>query len=162
MARRPGSENPPSEEPAARVFFLNSLNPANFVEKLSAFTSTPFAAGETLLFLDEIQACPQALSSLRFFNEKMPGLHVVAAGSRRCSCIRGDWRALEGWMTQEPGVHRYAAISRRLCNKSCLPGNQPFLRRNVEILLEKIPWWCIVHRFTKPWATRGHPEAGFF
>jgi predicted AAA+ superfamily ATPase len=69
------------EEPAARVFFLDSLNPAKLVEKLSAFTSTPFAAGETLLFLDEIQACPQALSSLRFFHEKMPGLHVVAAGS---------------------------------------------------------------------------------
>jgi predicted AAA+ superfamily ATPase len=33
------------------------------------------------LFLDEIQACPRALSSLRFFHEKRPDLHVVAAGS---------------------------------------------------------------------------------
>ena len=37
--------------------------------------------GETLLFFDEIQSCPQAISSLRFFYEKMPELHVVAAGS---------------------------------------------------------------------------------
>ena len=36
---------------------------------------------ETLLFLDEIQACPNALRALRFFHEKMPELHVIAAGS---------------------------------------------------------------------------------
>jgi len=69
------------EEPAARVFFRDSLNPGRIVEKLSVFANIPLVAGETLLFLDEIQACPQALSSLRFFHEKMPGLHVVAAGS---------------------------------------------------------------------------------
>jgi predicted AAA+ superfamily ATPase len=38
-------------------------------------------AGETLLFLDEIQLCPEAISSLRFFYEDFPELHVVAAGS---------------------------------------------------------------------------------
>jgi uncharacterized protein len=34
-----------------------------------------------LLFLDEIQSCLPAISSLRFFHEKRPGLHIVAAGS---------------------------------------------------------------------------------
>lgn len=37
--------------------------------------------GKTLLFFDEVQACIPAISSLRFFYEKMPDLHVVAAGS---------------------------------------------------------------------------------
>ena len=37
--------------------------------------------GQTLLFLDEIQECPQAIASLRYFKEKMAGLAVIAAGS---------------------------------------------------------------------------------
>lgn len=69
------------EEPDVHVFFSRSLNPDGICEKLSAYYKTPIIAGKTLLFLDEIQACPPALSSLRFFHEKMPNLHVVAAGS---------------------------------------------------------------------------------
>jgi len=38
-------------------------------------------AGETLLFLDEIQASKEALLSLRYFRENLPALHVIAAGS---------------------------------------------------------------------------------
>ena len=37
--------------------------------------------GETLLFLDEIQAAPEVLPKLRYFYEELPGLHVIAAGS---------------------------------------------------------------------------------
>ena len=37
--------------------------------------------GETLLFFDEIQACPRAIMALRYFYEELPELHVVAAGS---------------------------------------------------------------------------------
>lgn len=44
-------------------------------------TNTPIIPGETLLFLDEIQACLPALGRLRYFYEKMPDLHLVAAGS---------------------------------------------------------------------------------
>ncbi len=39
------------------------------------------AAGKTLLFLDEIQACPEAVNMLRYFHEDMPGLCVIGAGS---------------------------------------------------------------------------------
>jgi predicted AAA+ superfamily ATPase len=41
----------------------------------------PVIPGKTLLFLDEIQSCPDALRALRFFHEKLPDLHVAAAGS---------------------------------------------------------------------------------
>ena len=69
------------EEKDLRSIFQGSLNPQNICEKLSAIFSVPVISGETLLFFDEIQACPEALSSLRFFYEKMPKLHLIAAGS---------------------------------------------------------------------------------
>lgn len=37
--------------------------------------------GGTLLFIDEIQSCPRAITALRYFHEELPELHVVAAGS---------------------------------------------------------------------------------
>lgn len=37
--------------------------------------------GKSLLFLDEVQATPQVLASLRYFYEELPKLHIVAAGS---------------------------------------------------------------------------------
>ncbi|MFA6175549.1 MAG: ATP-binding protein [Phycisphaerae bacterium] len=69
------------EDPAIKSFFEGSLSPQHICEKLSAYFNVPIVEGETLLFFDEIQACPNALKSLRFFYEKMPDLHVVAAGS---------------------------------------------------------------------------------
>ena len=41
----------------------------------------PVIPGKTLLFFDEIQSCIPAISSLRFFYEKLPSLHLIAAGS---------------------------------------------------------------------------------
>jgi predicted AAA+ superfamily ATPase len=41
----------------------------------------PILENETLLFLDEIQTAPEAISMLRYFYEKKPNLHVIAAGS---------------------------------------------------------------------------------
>lgn len=37
--------------------------------------------GKSLLILDEIQACPRAITSLKYFCENQPDLHVIAAGS---------------------------------------------------------------------------------
>jgi len=42
---------------------------------------TPVHPGKTLLFLDEIQKAPEVFARLRYFFEKKPGLHVIAAGS---------------------------------------------------------------------------------
>ncbi|MCF8342487.1 MAG: AAA family ATPase [Chitinophagaceae bacterium] len=50
-------------------------------EQLSLLTGTPIIAGKTLVFFDEIQVSVQALQMLRYFYEKMPELHVIAAGS---------------------------------------------------------------------------------
>lgn len=69
------------ETPEIKTIFKKSLNPEYLCEKLAVYFKTSIKPGETLLFLDEIQACPEVLKSLRFFFEKMPELHVAAAGS---------------------------------------------------------------------------------
>ena len=64
-----------------KAFFQGNLNPKAICENLSLYYETPVVAGETLLFLDEIQGCRDALASLRFFYERYPELHLIAAGS---------------------------------------------------------------------------------
>lgn len=62
-------------------FFNQDLDSNRICQELSAFYGKPIRENETLLFFDEIQACPRAISSLRFFYENKPELHVIAAGS---------------------------------------------------------------------------------
>jgi uncharacterized protein len=69
------------EQPAFSTIFEKNLSVFEVCEQLSVLTNTPIVAGKTLLFLDEIQACIPAISMLRYFYEKMPELHVIAAGS---------------------------------------------------------------------------------
>lgn len=66
---------------AIHEFFKGDLNPLAICEKLSLYYNIPILPGESLLFFDEIQQCPPAISSLRFFYEKYPELHLIAAGS---------------------------------------------------------------------------------
>lgn len=60
---------------------FSSLEPKEINEKISILTRQDIQPGETLLFFDEIQKCPAALKSLRYYYEKMPQLHVISAGS---------------------------------------------------------------------------------
>lgn len=69
------------ETPHLFTFFKESLNPHEINEKLAFYFNIPIKPGETLLFFDEIQACPEALRALRFYYERLPELHVAAAGS---------------------------------------------------------------------------------
>ncbi len=61
--------------------FSGDLNPQKICSELELRTGIDVIAGKTLLFFDEIQVCPKAITALRYFYEKMPDLHVVAAGS---------------------------------------------------------------------------------
>ncbi len=67
-------------EPQLKTCF-NTLVPNEIIQAISIIKSTPIIPGETLLFLDEIQDCPNAIQALRYFKEKLPALHVIAAGS---------------------------------------------------------------------------------
>ncbi len=64
-----------------RTFFEGNLDPVMLCNNLSVYFKTPIIAGKTLLFFDEIQACIPAISSLRYFYEKLPQVHLIAAGS---------------------------------------------------------------------------------
>jgi len=61
--------------------FSGDINPRNISNDISLFLNVPIIPGKTLLFFDEIQSCPAAISSLRFFYEQYPELHLIAAGS---------------------------------------------------------------------------------
>ncbi len=69
--------------------FRQSGDVKEVCERLSLLFATPIVPGETLLFLDEIQSCEEALKSLWFFKEDMPGLHVIAAGSLLEFALKG-------------------------------------------------------------------------
>lgn len=66
--------------PRLKVAFQD-LDPHKIVQTLELYFGMPIQPNKTLLFLDEIQECPEAIVALRYFKEKMPELHVIAAGS---------------------------------------------------------------------------------
>jgi predicted AAA+ superfamily ATPase len=61
------------------VFKTNS--PTKIVDLIEALPNTGCVNANSLLFLDEIQAIPEAIPTLRYFYEEMQSLAVVAAGS---------------------------------------------------------------------------------
>ncbi len=60
---------------------FSDFDPRAIIDRISILTRETIIPGETLLFLDEIQECPRAITALRYFDEKMPNLHVIGAGS---------------------------------------------------------------------------------
>ncbi len=60
---------------------FKSLDPIKIVQAIELIANKKIVAGQSLLFLDEIQLCPEAIQALRYFKEKMPELHVIGAGS---------------------------------------------------------------------------------
>jgi len=65
----------------ARMIFEKDLDAKRIIRDLSLLIRKPIIPGQTLLFIDEIQTVPQAITSLRYFYEQVPELHVIAAGS---------------------------------------------------------------------------------
>jgi predicted AAA+ superfamily ATPase len=70
------------ELPADKTFFtrfgdVTTLTDALFLSR----NLSPEYKSNTLVFIDEIQECPEAISMLRYFHELEPELHVIAAGS---------------------------------------------------------------------------------
>ncbi|MDR1891790.1 MAG: ATP-binding protein [Oscillospiraceae bacterium] len=63
------------------AIFERDLNPERIVRELSAQSGQTILPGDTLLIFDEIQACEQALTSLKYFAERAPQYHIIAADS---------------------------------------------------------------------------------
>lgn len=65
----------------ASLIFDIDLSPENILNTLEFYLDTTILQEEDLIFFDEIQESPRALTSLKYFCEEMPGLAVVCAGS---------------------------------------------------------------------------------
>ena len=69
------------EEDELKSVFEVNKNPQRILELLSMIQGEKIEAGTTLIIFDEIQECPEALNSLKYFKEKANEYHVIAAGS---------------------------------------------------------------------------------
>ncbi len=61
--------------------FEKGGNVPDILLALSAISEVDITPGDTLVVLDEIQNCPQALEALKYICEDAPDVHVIVAGS---------------------------------------------------------------------------------
>lgn len=64
-----------------KAVFDYDFNVERILKELSFICSKRIEPGKTLLILDEIQECPRAITSLKYFCENMRDLHIICAGS---------------------------------------------------------------------------------
>ena len=69
------------ENPELINFFDDTLNVQKILEKLSLYQEKKIDAKKTLIFFDEIQEAPRALTSLKYFAESDEQFNIVSAGS---------------------------------------------------------------------------------
>lgn len=69
------------ETPGCKAFFEADLKPQRIVRDLGIYLEMKIDPASTLIIFDEIQECPNALTSLKYFCEHAPEYHMVAAGS---------------------------------------------------------------------------------
>jgi len=69
------------ESPNLIPLFENDMNPISLIESLQIMNREMIYPEKTMIFFDEIQAAPKALTSLKYFYEKAPNYIIVAAGS---------------------------------------------------------------------------------
>ena len=69
------------KEPEICVFFEKNINPKTIINNLEIYFNKRITAKDTLLFFDEIQACPAAITSLKYFCEEANQYNIIGAGS---------------------------------------------------------------------------------
>ena len=69
------------ESPGMAEAFAGSLKPEEIISNLELLTGQVFNTATDLLILDEIGECPRAVTSLKYFAEQAPEIHVAASGS---------------------------------------------------------------------------------
>lgn len=69
------------EEDELKSIFETNKNPHRIIELLSMISDEKIEPEKTLIIFDEIQECPEALNTLKYFKEKANEYHVIAAGS---------------------------------------------------------------------------------
>lgn len=69
------------KSPQVAKVFAGDLDAKAIVAELELIFKVRIQTGTTLVFFDEIQKCPRAITALRYFYEQWPKLAVIAAGS---------------------------------------------------------------------------------
>lgn len=69
------------EDPELAKLFNGNLSPKNILKNISLYFGKNITPQTTLIFFDEIQIVPKALTSLKYFYEQAPEYHVISAGS---------------------------------------------------------------------------------
>lgn len=69
------------KNPSLGKLFIGDKNPARLIENISLTIGKAIKSENTLIFFDEIQISPEALTSLKYFCEEAPEYHIIAAGS---------------------------------------------------------------------------------
>ena len=69
------------EDNELKSIFTTNKNPHRIIEILSLLNNIKIIPGSTLIIFDEIQECPEALNTLKYFYEKANEYHIIAAGS---------------------------------------------------------------------------------
>ena len=81
-------------EDGVRELFARITKPQDLIMSLSAISGIDIQSGSTIVVLDEIQECPQALTALKYFYEDMPELNLCL-DSRCMAELRFQW---ERWI----------------------------------------------------------------
>lgn len=69
------------KEENLKDFFASDLNPKTILAKIQNYKKKEILSGHTLIIFDEIQACPKAVTSLKYFCEEANEYHIIASGS---------------------------------------------------------------------------------
>ena len=69
------------QTPNLKSLFANELSPQKIIENIGLLLNKKIHSDNTLICFDEIQNCPDALTSLKYFQEQAPEIHIIAAGS---------------------------------------------------------------------------------
>ena len=77
-----------AEHPDLSRLFSGDVEPDRLVRLLGEYFSTRVDPETTLLFFDEVQRCPEAITSLKYFCESAPEYYVIAAGSLLGTTVR--------------------------------------------------------------------------
>lgn len=69
------------DEPLTRELFAKDYDIDRLLIGFQAISGKTIKEGSTLIILDELQEAPRGIHSLKYFQEKAPGYHIMAAGS---------------------------------------------------------------------------------
>ena len=77
-------------QPGLASIFAQDFDTGRILRELSGISGTPITEGETLVLFDEVQEAPRVLTSLKYFCEERPALHIACAGSLLGTSVRRE------------------------------------------------------------------------